>query len=85
MLEKVVPNMKNPIYFYSFGYRGTFSGTSTATGDNKNVGVSHADDLIYLFPTSPKKFKMPGLKMTAKDKSVIDLMVDLWTSFAING
>ena len=85
MLDKVASKITNPIYFYSFAYRGTFSGTSKALGDNRNIGVSHGDELIYLFPMSPKIFKTPELKMTATDKSVIDLMVDLWTSFAING
>ena len=85
MLEKVAPNMTNSIYFYSFGYRGTFSVTSIDIGDNRNVGVAHSDELIYLFPTPIDQFGVQNLTYTATDESVIDLMVDLWTSFSING
>ena len=85
MLEKVAPNMKNPIYCYSFGYRGTFSVTSKIIGDNRNIGVSHADELKYLFPESANYFKAPNLRYTVTDQLVIDIMVDLWTSFASNG
>ena len=85
MLEKVAPRMKNPIYLYLFAYRGTFSVTSKVTGDNRNLGVSHADELKFLFPALPHSFKLPRLKFTSKDQSVVDIIVDLWTSFATNG
>lgn len=84
MLRTVTPKMKNFNYFYNFGYRGTFGFTNVTTGNNKNIGVSHTDELNYLFKSYPQDF---GLKSnyTKKDEFIIDVMIDLWTSFAING
>lgn len=42
-------------------------------------GISHGDDLIYLFP-------YPQLgSLDRQDKDVSRKMIDLWTSFAIDG
>lgn len=43
-------------------------------------GVHHSDDLIYLFPYPPDV-----AKLNEEDTKVAQIMVDLWTSFAING
>lgn len=43
-------------------------------------GVHHSDDLIYLFPDPPDV-----TKLNAADTRIAQTMVDLWTSFAING
>jgi Carboxylesterase. len=40
-----------------------------------NAGVSHSDDLIYLFPESE-----PDLN--SQDKRIAQIMVELWTNFA---
>ena len=45
----------------------------------EHLGVSHAEDISYLFPKA-------GLKEISKnDAKILNLMIDLWTSFAING
>ncbi|XP_051164616.1 juvenile hormone esterase-like [Leptopilina boulardi] len=77
--EKISKFGKKPVYLYMFGYRGESSYTNVDYGIDENVGVHHADDLFYLFSGEHSK------SITDKDKYIIDLMVDLWTSFAING
>lgn len=76
---------KKPLYFYLFNYRGLISTSNDATHDNSNIGVEHTDDTYYLFPHSPTvdvKFNETIIK---RDSIMTDIMVDLWTSFAING
>lgn len=43
-------------------------------------GVHHSDDLIYLFPDPPDV-----AKLNAADTKIAQMLVDLWTSFAIDG
>ena len=84
MLEKIAPTFKSAIYFYSFGYRGTAS-IYSAIENNRNLGVAHGDEVLYLFPFSSTSFGLPELNFTKTEKSVSELMIDLWTSFVING
>ncbi|CAD6234155.1 GSCOCT00007599001.2-RA-CDS [Cotesia congregata] len=84
-LQLVSNRMKQPSYFYTFEYRGTFSKTSLLLENNDNIGVIHADELIYLFPFTPEYFRLPDLEMSQEDEKMIDILVDLWTSFAIYG
>lgn len=77
--------MKTPFYYYSFGYRGTISETNKVLKDNRNVGVTHSDDLIYIFPSEDALLGTPGIQFSRSDETMIDIMTDLWTSFAYNG
>lgn len=43
-------------------------------------GVSHSDDLIYMFPYPPNV-----ADLNEEDTKVAKIIVDLWTSFAANG
>lgn len=43
-------------------------------------GVGHTDDLIYLLPTSTELNKLNGA-----DTRIMEIMIDLWTSFATTG
>lgn len=43
-------------------------------------GVSHSDDLIYLFPYPPEV-----AVLNEQDTKISQTLVDLWTSFATNG
>lgn len=43
-------------------------------------GVHHSDDLIYLFP-----HPSDAAKLNAADTKMAEMMVDMWTSFAIDG
>ena len=70
-LDKTATFAKNPFYLYSFGYHGDMMGSS------QNIGVSHGEDIFYIFP---------GPSAVSKaDNEIVDLMVDLWTTFAENG
>ena len=65
---------------YVLSYQGAFSLT-TLYGIDQPIGVSHADDLIYLFdPVFGIELPLPP-----NDKALRELMVDAWTNFAING
>lgn len=68
------------LFYYMFDHRGQHSFTSYF-GQTANLGVSHCDELIYLF-TMVNLFP-PTLNET--DRQVSKLMVDLWTNFAIYG
>lgn len=73
-----------PQYFYEFSYTGSFSFTYAGTGSTKIYGVSHTDDLIYLFK-SPDFYSGLLKTMCKRDFEMIGIMVKLWTSFAIDG
>lgn len=85
MLETLAPRMKNSSYFYNFAYRGKFSFTNVTTGRNENIGVSHTDELNYLFPASRVDYKLNSWNYTKNDDFIVDAMIDLWTSFATSG
>lgn len=73
-------------FAYLFNYRGSTSFTDTyfrkATVE-KNLGVSHIDDLFYLFPLVEKimNFRV----MTAEDHQMRKQMVKMWVHFATMG
>lgn len=62
------------MWFSSFGYGSDVSHYPFAGG------VHHSDDLIYLFPHRPD-----APKLNAADTLMAKMMVDMWTSFAIDG
>jgi len=71
---------KAPTYYYRFDfdspnfnfYRARFC------GDNIKTGVSHADELSYLFRNS-KSWK---LEKTSAEYRTIERMIGIWTAFA---
>ncbi|NP_001180223.1 juvenile hormone esterase precursor [Tribolium castaneum] len=74
-----------PIWMYNFNYKGQYSYGDKFAATDKNVnftwGVSHCDDLLYLF-------KSPGLFANLqKDNDILmsKTMVSFWTNFAIYG
>ncbi|XP_046628117.1 juvenile hormone esterase-like [Neodiprion virginianus] len=74
----------NPQYFYIFDYRGVLSYTYQLTGNTVDYGVTHGDDLVYLFPNS-ELFSSLNETRSEKDYEMVNIMVELWTSFAIEG
>ncbi|XP_069690788.1 juvenile hormone esterase-like [Periplaneta americana] len=67
------------VFLYHFDYRGLYSFSSVFANTSTDYGVSHCDDLIYLFHL-PLLFgewppEHPDLKMSEK-------MIQLWTDFA---
>ena len=79
VFDRMVQLLKSPLYLFSFGYRANESLVFLENGLRGNIGVTHAEELLYLFPYVPSE------KTKNVNQKVIDLMVDLWTSFAING
>lgn len=75
--------MSGPIYYYYFAYQGDVS-FSTIFGDpNEDYGVSHADELQYLFPVGERLFKDKPL--SEESLRVVDIMTSLWVNFATFG
>lgn len=72
------------IYVSLFSYEGTFSFTFSA-GFPINNGVSHNDDLNYLFPILNNKFSNMMLNNTETDFLVINTMTEMWTNFMREG
>uniref|UniRef100_A0A1B6FLE1 Carboxylic ester hydrolase n=1 Tax=Cuerna arida TaxID=1464854 RepID=A0A1B6FLE1_9HEMI len=70
---------KSPVYFYYFTYRGKYSISSLFCSCKDNLGVSHADDLLYLL-----KIRL-FTPETDEDKEMVNVMVDMWMSFIQSG
>ncbi|XP_033228530.1 esterase E4-like [Belonocnema kinseyi] len=80
LIEKMEKFSKSPFYFYSFGYLSLNMSKIFSKFDIKDpLGVAHAEDLSYLFPKENLK------EISKNDEKILKLMIDLWTSFAING
>lgn len=73
---------KNDTFLYSFDYKGEYTRFGLGRRDLSKYpfdgGVHHSDDNIYLFPH-------PHPDLNEEDTKMAKRMVDLWTSFVING
>ncbi|KAI4466376.1 carboxylesterase [Holotrichia oblita] len=71
------------VWFYYFDYKGNQSfGEAFAATENEvdfDWGVSHCDDLIYLFKNSQI---FPDFELDGKDLEVSELLLNLFTNFA---
>ncbi|GJQ67385.1 hypothetical protein Trydic_g8268 [Trypoxylus dichotomus] len=71
------------VWFYYFDYKGnrTYGDVFAATENQIDFqwGVSHCDDLLYLFK-SPQLF--PNAYLNSSDLAMSDLMISLFTNFA---
>lgn len=80
-----VPKSANT-FAYVFNYRGSSSFTDIAMMKSTvehNFGVSHFDDLLYLFPTVENVFNFR--LMSNEDQHMRKQMVKMWVNFAIHG
>ncbi|XP_050548710.1 esterase E4-like [Daktulosphaira vitifoliae] len=73
-------SVSSPVYMYQFGYRGHHSLTEIFAKSTENYGASHADDTAYALRNI-----YTNVEDTEQDKSLVPTMVEIWTSFAING
>uniref|UniRef100_A0A182JI83 Carboxylic ester hydrolase n=1 Tax=Anopheles atroparvus TaxID=41427 RepID=A0A182JI83_ANOAO len=82
-VQSNVRHSQKDTYLYSFDYQGEHTrfgyGASTAHYPFKG-GAHHSDDNMYLFPYPPEV-----TNLNAADTMMSEIMVDLWTSFAIDG
>ncbi|XP_046753867.1 juvenile hormone esterase-like [Diprion similis] len=77
---------KSPQYFYNLKYRGTFSNIYFFQDNPKSLGVGHGDDTFYIyFPELQFPPAIYNRTVTKRDLEITDIMVQLWTSFAIDG
>ncbi|XP_043467863.1 uncharacterized protein LOC122502062 [Leptopilina heterotoma] len=84
VLDQITPKMKNPTYFYNYGYRGDVPNLSNFLS-NDNFGVGHGNEIIFLFPFEYFIIKRTDADFSPTDRKISKLFVDLWTSFAANG
>lgn len=82
-VQDFIVNQTSPIFYYYFAYRGSASFSSIFGDSTRDYGVSHADDLQYLFPVGEQLFVHTTL--SEKDQEMIDLMTTLWYNFANSG
>ncbi|XP_045467363.1 venom carboxylesterase-6-like [Harmonia axyridis] len=71
--------IESPVYHYLFDYRGKHSWTELGSGTTDNIGVSHADDTVYVLKTEVDTLS------TEEDRAISKFMVDTFISFAKNG
>lgn len=76
--------LRNPnhTFLYTFDYSGEYTrfGYEENVNYSFNGGVTHSNDILYLFPFPPEKSKL-----NEADRNMAIKMVDLWTSFARTG
>ncbi|KAL4141756.1 hypothetical protein QTP88_004333 [Uroleucon formosanum] len=70
----------SPVYLYQFGYRGRHSFSEHFAQSNENYGASHTDDMAYAL-----KNEFVNVEDSESDKSLVPIIVDIWTSFAFEG
>ena len=80
LFDKMAKWTKSPNYMYSFGYRGKTNLLSLEFNITEDFGICHAEELLYLFPKGAPK----GV-LSEFDEKVVDIIVDLWTSFSKTG
>ncbi|XP_033229048.1 esterase FE4-like [Belonocnema kinseyi] len=76
-LENRAKIAKSPFYFYIFDYQG-----EVVSAQNNGIlkFTGHNEDLFYLFPLKYERMQAIGA-----DGYVVDVILDMWTSFARNG
>ena len=79
-------NKMKPVYNYNFEYRGALSQALRLGGKLGREGVAHRDDLFYEFPLTSKVIgPQYNIQRTEKDYKIVNLIIDLWTSFSATG
>lgn len=72
----------NPVYLYRFAYKGPVSYSAFFTNTEKDFGVGHIDDLIYLFK-APILF--PEFKQNSEMAKLTRMLIDTYINFAKYG
>jgi len=70
--------LSSPVYFYLYDYQNEFSFNTLYGKCNKNLGITHGDELNSLF----KLNIMNPRKSNTFDTNVSKVMIDIWTRFA---
>lgn len=72
--------INSPVYYYYFKYRGVHSLSELTAKSNENYGACHGDDLLYVL-----NYKNIDVQSTEEDREMVEVMLDIWTSFAKTG
>lgn len=83
LVQEYSKNNPNKAYLYSFDYEGKYSPFKSHFNSSNYPfynGVHHSDDNIYLFP-HPKY----ETNFNKNDFNMSKTMIELWTTYAING
>ncbi|KAF5307860.1 hypothetical protein FQR65_LT06592 [Abscondita terminalis] len=70
------------VYYYLFSYKGAKTFGEFFYGKQHYFGVTHGDDLLYLFNS---KDLFPNYKHGGRDKEMSNILITLWTNFAYYG
>lgn len=79
---KYANTTQNPVYLYKFAYKGSLSYSRMFTGTDKEFGVGHIDDLIYLFK-SPLLFR--EFNRASDSTQVVRSLIGTFVEFAKHG
>lgn len=71
-----------PVYAYRLAYRGKYSIVQLLGQSPQDYGVSHLDDLIYLFNNT---VYYPNLALEDEEYEVSKIMTRMWSNFARTG
>lgn len=71
-----------PVYAYRFSYRGKYSIVGLLGEKAEDWGVSHLDDLIYLFNNTEY---YPTLSREDEEFTVSQIITGMWANFARTG
>lgn len=75
--------LSSPVYYYFFEYRGSSSFSALFGDPERDYGVSHSDELLYLFPIA--EILYPDKPPTNEDLKMTDVLTELWVNFAKTG
>lgn len=79
---KYANTTKNPVYLYKFAYKGSLSYSKLFTGTDRDFGVGHIDDLIYLFK-SPALWR--EFASGSDSAQMVQALVSTFVQFATHG
>ncbi|XP_043595454.1 venom carboxylesterase-6-like [Bombus pyrosoma] len=82
-VRNYLEKQSSPVYYYYLSYRGSASFSRIFGDINSNYGVSHADELQYLFPVGEQLFR--DIPLSEKDLDMVDVLTSLWYNFANSG
>lgn len=78
--DVLLENPKIKVYNYLFKYGGNRNVVKLISGNRKEEGACHGDDLFYLFQARYWPFRVWG-----EDRRIVDWMTKMWTNFAKYG
>lgn len=82
-IRSYLEKQSSPVYYYYLAYKGSASFSMLFGDPSRDYGVSHADELQYLFPVGEQLFQ--HIPLSKEDHKMIDIVTSLWFNFAKSG